>query len=152
MPPPESAAQCQLPVRGQTDAGGDLLKELVELGFRRRRHAPELKPVIEPDIDVVQHQQVEMDVQIQRAAIARDRAYLGGFVTALVESPALDAGFAKLVIYVYLLQDGLSVDAARLSRFLLRLPPAGELQKAFVRGRGDAEACLQSPPVALKTC
>ncbi|MEO7386395.1 MAG: hypothetical protein ABIX37_05625 [Gammaproteobacteria bacterium] len=51
-----------------------------------------------------------------------------------------------------LVQDGLSVDAARMSRLLLRLPPAGELQEAFLRGRGDADAYLQCPPVALKVC
>ncbi|MCL4791595.1 MAG: hypothetical protein KJ040_06030 [Gammaproteobacteria bacterium] len=79
-----------------------------------------------------------------------DYAYLGGFVSALVESLALDEGFAELVVYAYLLHDGLEADAARLSQMLLRMPGGGELQLAFLRGRGDADAYLQSrPPVTL---
>lgn len=69
-------------------------------------------------------------------------AYLGGFIGALVESLALDEGFAELVVYAYLLQEGLETDAARLSQVLLRMPPEGNLQLEFLRGRGDAEAYL----------
>lgn len=75
-----------------------------------------------------------------------DYAYLGGFVSALVESLALDEGFAELVVYAYLLHDGLEADAARLSQILLRIPAGGDLQLAFLRGRGDADAYLQSRP------
>jgi hypothetical protein len=75
-----------------------------------------------------------------------DHAYLGGFVAALVESLALDEGFAELVVYAYLLQEGLEADAARLSQVLLRIPAGGDLQLAFLRGRGDAEAYLQTRP------
>ena len=71
-----------------------------------------------------------------------DCAYLGGFIGALVESLALDESFAELVVYAYLLQEGLETDAARLSQVLLRLPPDGNLQREFLRGRGDAEAYL----------
>jgi hypothetical protein len=71
-----------------------------------------------------------------------DHAYLGGFVGALVESLALDEGFAELVIYSYLLQAGLETDAARLAQVLLRTPPDGDLQLAFLCGRDDAEAYL----------
>jgi hypothetical protein len=73
-----------------------------------------------------------------------DHAYLGGFVGALVESLDLDEGFAELVVYAYLLQDGLEAEAARLSQVLLRIPAGGDLQLAFLRGRGDAEAYLQT--------
>jgi len=73
-----------------------------------------------------------------------DRAYLGGFVAALVEALALEVGFAELVIYAFLLQEGLEADAARLSRMLLNLPPAGELREAFLRGRQQAGDYLQA--------
>ncbi len=72
-----------------------------------------------------------------------DRAYLGGFVASLVEALALEEGFAELVIYAFLLQEGLEADAARLSGMLLNRPPAGELREAFVRGRDEARAYLQ---------
>lgn len=74
----------------------------------------------------------------------QDCAYLGGFIGALVESLALDEGFAELVVYAYLLQEGLETDAARLSQVLLRMPPDGNLQREFLRGRGDAEAYLNN--------
>lgn len=80
-----------------------------------------------------------------------DHAYLGGFVSTLVESLALDEGFAELVVYAYLLQEGLEADAARLSQVLLRIPTSGDLQLAvaFLRGREDADAYLQTrPPIA----
>lgn len=75
-----------------------------------------------------------------------DYAYLGGFVSALVEFLALDEGFAELVVYAYLLHEGLEADAARLSQVLIKLPPGGDLQMAFLRGRGDADAYLQTRP------
>ncbi|MBM4220368.1 MAG: hypothetical protein FJ170_00295 [Gammaproteobacteria bacterium] len=74
-----------------------------------------------------------------------DHAYLGGFVGTLVQSLELDEGFAELVVYAYLLQEGLEADAARLSQVILRIPAGGDLQLAFLRGRGDAEAYLAVP-------
>ncbi len=76
----------------------------------------------------------------------RDYAYLGGFVAALVESLELDEGFAELVVYAYLLHEGLEAEAARLSQMLLRIPADGDLRVAFLGGRGDAHAYLQTRP------
>ena len=80
----------------------------------------------------------------------QDYAYLGGFVAALVESLALDEGFAELVVYAYLLHEGLEAEAARLSQVLLRIPADGDLQVAFLGGRGDAHAYLQTHPAVAE--
>jgi len=74
-----------------------------------------------------------------------DRAYLGGFISALVSALALDGGFAELVVYAYLLQEGLEADAARFSQVLLRPPHSPALAEAFARGQADARAHLQAP-------
>ena len=75
---------------------------------------------------------------------AVDRAYLGGFIAALVEALNLDGGFAELVVYAYLLQEGLEADAARLSGLLLRRPHSPELARAFDRGQAEAGAYLRT--------
>ena len=69
---------------------------------------------------------------------AIDRAYLGGCIAALVEALDLDDGFAELVVYAYLLQEGLEADAARLSKALLGLPENPDLHRAFLQGRAEA--------------
>ncbi len=69
---------------------------------------------------------------------AIDRSYLGGFIGTLVDALDLDDGFAELVVYAYLLQEGLAADAARLSRVILVVPEDPELRQAFVSGRAEA--------------
>ncbi len=78
---------------------------------------------------------------------ALDRSYLGGFIGALVDALDLDDGFAELVVYAYLLQEGLAADAARLSKVILVVPEDGELRQAFLRGRAEARTVAegQSP-------
>lgn len=73
-----------------------------------------------------------------------DRAYLGGFIAALVEALQLDGGFAELVLYAYLLQEGLEADAARFSRALLSPPDSPELAQAFRRGQSEAGEYLRT--------
>jgi len=74
---------------------------------------------------------------------AKDRSYLGGFIGALVDALDLDDGFAELVVYAYLLQEGLAADAARLSRVILVVPEDGELRQAFLRGRAEARTAAE---------
>jgi hypothetical protein len=73
-----------------------------------------------------------------------DRAYLGGFIAALVEALNLDWGFAELVVYAYLLQEGMEADAARFSRVVLAPPASPELAAAFERGQSEAEVYLRT--------
>lgn len=73
-----------------------------------------------------------------------DRVYLGGFISALVERLNLDGGFAELVVYAYLLQEGMEADAARFSQVLLRRPGSPLLAQAFARGQADAGAYLST--------
>lgn len=73
-----------------------------------------------------------------------DRAYLGGFIAALVEALNLDRGFAELVAYAYLLQEGMEADAARFSRVVLAQPHSTELAAAFERGQSEAEVYLRT--------
>jgi hypothetical protein len=75
---------------------------------------------------------------------AIDRSYLGGFIAALVDALDLDEGFAELVVYAYLLQEGLAADAARLSRIILFMPEDTELRRAYVTGRAEAVAVAGS--------
>ena len=72
--PGQPAPALQVPA----DAGRDGLQQLVRLGPGRRRHPPELEPVMTPDVDRVQHQQVEVDIQVQRAAEALDQGHGAG--------------------------------------------------------------------------
>ncbi len=74
---------------------------------------------------------------------AADRSYLGGFIGALVDALDLDDGFAELVVYAYLLQEGLAADAARLSKVILVVPEVGELRQAFLRGRAEARTVAE---------
>ena len=71
---------------------------------------------------------------------AIDRSYLGGYIAALVDALDLDEGFAELVVYAYLLQEGLAADAARLSRVILVPPEDPELRQAFLSGRAEANS------------
>lgn len=73
-----------------------------------------------------------------------DRVYLGGFIAALVEALNLDGGFAELVVYAYLLQEGMEADAARFSQVLLLPPLNPQLAQAFARGRVEAGAYLRT--------
>ncbi|MBL8199578.1 MAG: hypothetical protein JNK40_01280 [Chromatiales bacterium] len=78
-----------------------------------------------------------------------DRSYLGGFIAALVEALNLDGGFAELVVYAYLLQEGMEADAARFSRVLLGQPHSPELARAFERGQSDAGVYLRTGRTGL---
>jgi hypothetical protein len=73
-----------------------------------------------------------------------DRVYLGGFIAALVEALNLDSAFAELVVYAYLLQEGMEADAARFSQVLLRPPHSPLLAQAFARGRLEAGDYLRT--------
>jgi hypothetical protein len=73
---------------------------------------------------------------------AVSRAYLGGFIAALVGALRLDSGFAELVVYAYLLQEGLESDAARLSPVMLLRPDLPELAEAFEAGQEEARIYL----------
>lgn len=75
---------------------------------------------------------------------AIDRSYLGGFIAALVDALDLDESFAELVVYAYLLQEGLAADAARLSKVLLLPPEDPELRQAFLSGRAEAVSVSES--------
>lgn len=79
-----------------------------------------------------------------------DRAYLGGFIAALVDALDLDEGFAELVVYAYLLQEGLGADAARLSKVILFMPDDPDLRAVYLRGRSEAVkvATAESPDLS----
>lgn len=92
------------------------------------------------------HVGARLPVAPGRPLDAVNRAYLGGFIAALVEALSLDRGFAELVVYAYLLQEGLEADAARLSAVILTAPPIPELGRAFARGQLEAGDYLRTGP------
>jgi len=77
-------------------AAGDGRQQCTEFGLGRRRYPPELEPLITPDVHPVQHQQVEVDVQVQRAAEALDQCHgaslPGGPLTAAIKRVGAGTG------------------------------------------------------------
>lgn len=61
------------PLQVPAGTAGDGPENLLQLGPGRWRYPPELQPVMVPEVDAIQYQQVEVDVQVQRAAEALDQ-------------------------------------------------------------------------------
>ena len=84
--PGQPASPLQVPA----DAGGDGVQQLIEVGLGGWRRAVELEPVMAASIDSVQHQQVKVDVQVQRAAKALDQGHGAGLRGCLGQSRLAD--------------------------------------------------------------